>query len=70
VRTGYTPKLLARIVRFRAASARLARGEAAVSVALASGYYDQSHLINEMRNLAGRSPGFLRATSAFAAAPR
>jgi AraC-like DNA-binding protein len=57
-RTGYTPKLLARIVRCRAASARLARGEAAAVVAVDCGYYDQAHLINEMRALAGRTSVF------------
>jgi AraC-like DNA-binding protein len=56
-KTGYTPKLLARILRFRRAAARLAEGAPAANVALDCGYYDQPHLINEYKSFSGRSPG-------------
>ncbi len=58
-RTGYTPKLLARILRFRRASTLLASGKPAADVAVACGYYDQPHLINEYRSFSGRPPGAL-----------
>jgi len=53
--TGLTPKFLARVMRFRHAVARLATVPAA-DLALDCGYYDQSHLINEFRELSGRPP--------------
>jgi len=55
-RTGYTPKLLARILRFRRAAAHLAAGRRPIDVALDCGYYDQSHFINDYRSLAGATP--------------
>jgi AraC-like DNA-binding protein len=39
-KTGYTPKLLARILRFRRAAARLAEGAPPAAVAVDCGYYD------------------------------
>ena len=56
-RTGLTPKHLARVLRFRQA-AKHARGQHPdwADVAVASGYYDQAHLINEFKELAGVSP--------------
>lgn len=56
--TGLTPKQLCRILRFRHASAnvqRVRRGDW-VRFALDHGYYDQAHLVNEFRELSGRSP--------------
>ncbi len=55
---GIRPKLFARIVRLHAALARLAAAERipAVEIALAAGYFDQSHLLRDFRGVAGRSP--------------
>jgi AraC-like DNA-binding protein len=56
--TGVTPKLLARIHRFRTAMEMVNRGDTSlVDVALACGYYDQPHLNGEFRELSGYSPG-------------
>ncbi len=56
-RTGLSPKHLARVLRFRQA-AKNASGQQRdwADVAVASGYYDQAHLINEFKELAGVSP--------------
>jgi AraC-like DNA-binding protein len=56
---GVSPKMLARIVRARSV-VEMARDAADldwVSVALDAGYYDQSHLIAEVRELTGLPPG-------------
>ncbi len=54
---GVTPKVYARIVRFRAALAMLEHGGTSLAdVALACGYYDQPHLNAEFRELAGETP--------------
>jgi AraC-like DNA-binding protein len=59
---GLTPKLYARICRFRQATAAL-RGAAApdwAQLALTCGYFDQSHLIHDFQEFAGCAPeGFL-----------
>ena len=56
-RTGLSPKHLARVLRFRQA-AKYASGQHPdwADIAVASGYYDQAHLINEFKELAGLSP--------------
>ncbi len=56
-RTGLTPKHLARVLRFRHAAtyAHKIRRDWA-DIALRCGYYDQAHLINEFRALAGVPP--------------
>lgn len=55
---GVTPKVLARIRRFRRAMEMVSRGgEPASRIALACGYYDQSHFIHEFRELSGFTPG-------------
>ena len=56
-RTGLSPKHLARVLRFHQA-AKYASGHHAdwADIAVASGYYDQAHLINEFKELAGVSP--------------
>lgn len=56
---GLSPKLLARIMRARGV---VDRARAAIdvdwsSIALDAGYYDQSHLIAEVKELTGLSPG-------------
>jgi AraC-like DNA-binding protein len=54
---GLGPKQLARILRFRHASAALRGGVANLAgLALDCGYYDQAHLIRDFRALAGTSP--------------
>ncbi len=56
--TGLTPKNLARILRFERAGMLLRRGNVDLaSLAVECGYYDQAHLSNEWRMLAGCSPG-------------
>ncbi len=60
---GIRPKLFARIVRLHAVLARLdaEERESAVDLALAAGYFDQSHLLRDFRGVAGRSPRAARA---------
>ena len=59
-RTGLSPKFLARVLRFRRASERLAapgnRPSGLAGLALDCGYYDQAHFIHEFREFSGRSP--------------
>ncbi len=55
--TGLTPKFLARVLRFRHALSRVHRYPSQFAgFALDCGYYDQAHLINEFRELSGRTP--------------
>jgi AraC-like DNA-binding protein len=72
IHVGLTPKLLCRILRFQQARALAEEAErsslawpqqqparAAIDwaeIAIACGYYDQSHLINDFQNLSGLSP--------------
>jgi AraC-like DNA-binding protein len=55
---GATPKRLARIVRFSGFAERLGRASRVdwAGMALASGYYDQAHLIRDCRAFAGCTP--------------
>jgi AraC-like DNA-binding protein len=57
---GLTPKRFGRVARFHCAT-RLARGSALdwTRIAHASGYYDQSHLIRDFRELAEVAPSDL-----------
>lgn len=60
--TGVSPKLFCRVVRFRSLVSRLSTGAEAdwADLALDYGYYDQSHLVNEFRELSGLTPtGYL-----------
>jgi len=56
---GISPKQYARIVRFNAVLAAVAEGERALLVDLAveAGYFDQAHLLLDVRRLAGRKLG-------------
>ena len=55
---GVTPKLFARIHRFRRALELIHLGsDPLVDVALSAGYYDQPHLNAEFRELSGLAPG-------------
>lgn len=62
-RVGVPPKLLARLLRFRAASTALRDGHAQVEVALRCGYSDQSHLHRDVRRFAGVPPSRLSESS-------
>lgn len=55
---GFSPKVWCRIQRFQRVVRRLHRGEAVrwPELALACGFYDQSHLANEFRAFSGISP--------------
>jgi methylphosphotriester-DNA--protein-cysteine methyltransferase len=59
---GLTPKMFARISRFQRVAAALddAPGDVLAGVALACGYYDQSHLVRDVRAFAGGTPVALR----------
>jgi AraC-like DNA-binding protein len=61
---GVTPKSLARLIRFERAAALLESAEprGLADVALSCGYYDQSHLTNEFRRIAGVTPALHAAT--------
>ncbi|HTF32906.1 MAG TPA: helix-turn-helix domain-containing protein [Myxococcota bacterium] len=60
---GVPPKLLARIVRFDRLIGSLRRGapESWSELALAFGYYDQSHLVRDVRQFTGTTPTEARA---------
>jgi transcriptional regulator GlxA family with amidase domain len=55
---GLAPKGAARLLRFERAKALLESAErpSLADVALESGFYDQSHLTNEFRRIAGVTP--------------
>jgi len=55
---GVTPKLFARIHRFRRALKLIDQGDGPLAdIALAAGYYDQPHMNAELRELSGLAPG-------------
>lgn len=56
---GISPKMFARVARVRRAiaKARVAAHVDWAALALEAGYYDQSHLAGEIRELTGRAPG-------------
>jgi len=59
---GVTPKRFARIHRFRRALELLHGVPLPMAqIAFAAGYYDQSHMVNELNELSGLTPGQLRA---------
>jgi AraC-like DNA-binding protein len=61
---GLPPKLLARIVRFDRLMTHLRRGGAGTWADLAArfGYYDQSHLVREVRQFTGSTPTAAKAS--------
>ncbi len=59
---GVTPKMYARIVRFRASLDSLNRG---APLAAELGYFDQSHMIAEFKEFSGLTPGTLIAERYF-----
>jgi AraC-like DNA-binding protein len=63
---GLTPKLYARILRFRFALTLLHQGGRSLAdVAMAAGYYDQPHMNLEFRDLGGLPPGDFLATTRY-----
>jgi AraC-like DNA-binding protein len=58
---GLPPKTLSRKYRALRAAAVLARGEDLDEAGLAEGFYDQSHLIREVKRFAGLTPQRLKA---------
>jgi AraC-like DNA-binding protein len=54
---GVSPKTFARVMRFRRVLGSLSGEADWADVAAAHGYYDQSHLIADFRELAGATPG-------------
>jgi len=66
--TGHSPRKLARIGRMQALLAA-GRGESWARTAGEVGYYDESHMINDIRALAGATPQALLAERAPAADP-
>jgi AraC-like DNA-binding protein len=64
--SGLPPKVLARILRFKATLARLRSGRPAplCVLALDGGYADQAHMAREFRELSGLTPGALLKTAA------
>lgn len=53
---GITPKTLARVTRLGRAAAMLREGASGVDAALDAGFFDQAHMTNEFRSMAGLSP--------------
>lgn len=61
--TGYAPKQLARILRFRRTLTALQRGQRLSDAALDAGYFDQAHMHADFHNFAGMTPAaFVSAT--------
>lgn len=58
---GLTPKTLSRKYRALRAAAAMVRGEDIDEAGLADGFYDQSHLIREVKRFAGLTPQRLKA---------
>jgi len=58
---GLPPKALARVLRFQRALGLIRAGRDWAPIAQACGYYDQPHLNREFRDLAGATPGEVRA---------
>lgn len=56
---GLSPRMLARKYRAVRAASALARGECLESAQLGDAFYDQSHLIREIKRFAGATPGQL-----------
>ncbi|MBB5707538.1 helix-turn-helix domain-containing protein [Sphingopyxis panaciterrulae] len=65
---GLSPRMLARKYRAVRAAAAIARGETIDTDALGDAFYDQSHLIREIKRFAGATPGQLRTPSPYTAA--
>jgi methylphosphotriester-DNA--protein-cysteine methyltransferase len=53
---GIGPKLFCRIQRFQRVFREIESGGNWVQAALACGYYDQAHLVRDMRQFSGETP--------------
>lgn len=62
---GLSPRMLARKYRAVRAASALARGEKLDSADLGDAFYDQSHLIREIKRFAGATPGQLSRPSSY-----
>lgn len=62
---GLSPRMLARKYRAVRAASALARGEALDTTQLGDAFYDQSHLIREIKQFAGATPGQLSRPSPY-----
>lgn len=62
---GLSPRMLARKYRAVRAAAALARGEKLDEAELGDAFYDQSHLIREIKRFAGATPGQLAQPSSY-----
>ncbi|MBN8842144.1 MAG: AraC family transcriptional regulator [Sphingomonadales bacterium] len=62
---GLSPRMLARKYRAVRAASALARGQTLDDVQLGDAFYDQSHLIREMKRFAGATPGQLARPSQY-----
>ena len=62
---GLSPRMLARKYRAVRAASALARGEKLDDAALGDAFYDQSHLIREIKRFAGATPGQLAKPSSY-----
>jgi AraC-like DNA-binding protein len=64
---GLTPKAVSRLLRFERAARLLERADrpALAAVAVDCGYYDQAHLTNEFRRIAGVTPSLYSRSAAF-----
>lgn len=55
---GTSPKRFARVLRFQAAAAKIADGDAPLAdVSIDTGYFDQAHMIRDFLTFAGTTPG-------------
>src|SRR3546814_13215291 len=66
---GLSPRMLARKYRAVRAAAAIARGATIDTDALGDAFYDQSHLIREIKPFAGATPGLFRTPSPYTPAP-
>lgn len=62
---GLSPRMLARKYRAVRAASALARGEKLDDAELGDAFYDQSHLIREIKRFAGATPGQLARPSSY-----
>lgn len=65
---GLSPRMLARRYRAVRAAAALARGDQLQDGAVSDAFYDQSHLIREIKRFAGATPSQLATPSVYTAA--
>src|SRR3546814_4409418 len=65
---GLSPRMLARKYRAVRTAAAIARGETRDADALGDAFYDQSHLIREIKRFTGATPGQLRKPSPYTTA--